>query len=272
MRFILIIILLSQNIYSQNSVAGVVLTSDNHPVIYATVSVENTAFGTYADSLGGFTLRNLKLNDVILISALRFEEKRLIYSGQDFIQVELTQQPIILNEVLVSKQKVKGKWRKVSKRIKPHWFEILLEGTTILYHFKDKDTKEIAGIKFRLRSNNNAQIVLRPCITVFNNDDISLLNRDYTQLFFIGKNDFYVEFEFYEIVKVPPEGVYIGIEVIDIVDNYNYEDGITIDFSIEGAEKTFRKGKTNFAQKSGIQANFDKQFDKNLYFELKVVR
>lgn len=272
MRFILIFILLSQKIYCQDSVAGVVMTSAKHPVIYSTVSIESTAFGTYSDSLGRFMLRHLKLNDTILVSALGFEEKRVLYTGQDFVRVELTQQPILLNEVVVSREKVKGKWRKVSKRIKPYWFNILLEGTTILYHFKDKNIKEIAGIRFRLRRNNNAQIVLRPCVTAWNNPEISFLSRDYTQLFFINKNDFYVEFEFNEIVTIPPEGVNMGIEVIDIVDNRNYEDGITIDFSTRGANKTFRKGKNNFVQKSGIQANFDKQFDKNLYFELKVIK
>jgi len=89
---------------AQNAVQGVVVESNNQPVVGANVKVIGDSAGSVTDSDGKFILNTSKgLPFEIEISSLGFESKRMqITSNKQVINVILNEKQNVLNEIVVS--------------------------------------------------------------------------------------------------------------------------------------------------------------------------
>lgn len=89
-------------IVSQNrqQVTGVVKTSDNEPLIGATVNVRGKQVGTVTDIKGQYQLRGIDPNDVLLFSYVGMKNVAIQVSGRTQINVTLEEDVQILDEVV----------------------------------------------------------------------------------------------------------------------------------------------------------------------------
>ncbi|GHT58149.1 SusC/RagA family TonB-linked outer membrane protein [Bacteroidia bacterium] len=72
------------------------------PIIGANVSVVGKTIGTVTDENGNFTLSNLANGDVIRITYLGYFSKDIVYSGQASVNVTLTEDAKVLDEVVIT--------------------------------------------------------------------------------------------------------------------------------------------------------------------------
>ncbi|NML19873.1 TonB-dependent receptor plug domain-containing protein [Pseudoflavitalea sp. G-6-1-2] len=77
------------------------VNSNDGPVIGATVSVQNTSFGTVTDAQGNFSLR-VPSKGTLVVTALGFEQTTIPISGQAFYEIKMTESELSLNEVVVT--------------------------------------------------------------------------------------------------------------------------------------------------------------------------
>jgi len=82
-------------------ISGMVLDSDNDPVIGANVLVKGTTRGTVTDIDGSFTI-DAQPEDVLVISYLGFETQEIVVGNQTNISVELLEDSFALGEVVVT--------------------------------------------------------------------------------------------------------------------------------------------------------------------------
>jgi len=105
MRFILLLFVgltLAFNAFAQQHVVkGVVKDGGGEPVIGASVVAKGTTNGVITDLDGQFTLGNVNLNTTIVISYLGYTSKEIIYTGQKELNVVLSEDAELLDEVVV---------------------------------------------------------------------------------------------------------------------------------------------------------------------------
>lgn len=263
-------LLLSQNTFS----AKILEKATNQPVAYATVMVKNSNLGTYSDTLGIFSLHNVKKGDTILISAMGYKTKPLINLEQVEDLIVLEREDIRLAPVVIQNHNGKGRWKKTFERNKLEGLMIhavLFEGTTIR-RFVTNIEGQIIGLKYYLvRPTADLTIVLRPMIT--DAEGNSLLYQDYTQTFQLKRHkNQTITFEFNEAVTLPKSGAYLGIETVSAPNNNNYEKLVQIECSADEDVKTDVKSLVNHKQESGRIFDFDKTLPNNLYMKVKIAR
>ena len=280
MRFVYILIpMLFMNtiLNAQTVLENKIVDSINgEPIPYSTVKIKNSNFGTYADSLGVFKLNLKSPTDSITVSSIGYYSKTIIVNDKldRSKPILLSPNMEILDEVVVKNYDNKGKWSKPFKKNKisrpslGFCNTILFEGTTLKSKYYNLNRK-INGIRFKTQlPSADMSVVIRPVIT--NLDGESLLTKDYTQTFYFKywkKSD--LEFEFREDVVLPEEGVYIGMEVISVPDNNNYEKAVGLMCASDEDLNTEITTIQNYMQQSGMVHNFDKTVDGGLYIEIK---
>jgi TonB-linked SusC/RagA family outer membrane protein len=75
------------------------------------ISVEGTSVGTISDSKGGFSLPAPALNAVLVISYVGYNTERVVYTGQQKIEIKITANVLALNEVVVTSLGIKREAR-----------------------------------------------------------------------------------------------------------------------------------------------------------------
>nr|WP_121273161.1 TonB-dependent receptor [Pedobacter schmidteae] len=116
-------VLLSQSLYGQTVLRGLITDKSKLPIAYASVSVKNTIDGATADSLGKFLLTTTaKGSQTIQVSALGF--KPLQYQVNmdtisGFLHLTLKKSPGQLNEVVISAGNMDATNDRVFTHIKP---------------------------------------------------------------------------------------------------------------------------------------------------------
>lgn len=85
---------------TKKTVSGVVKDKNGEPIIGASVSVVGTTIGTATDIDGKFSL-SVSGNEIIKISYIGYQEKRINIGTQVFINVILEEQTKLLDEVIV---------------------------------------------------------------------------------------------------------------------------------------------------------------------------
>ncbi|MCD8193792.1 MAG: SusC/RagA family TonB-linked outer membrane protein, partial [Tannerellaceae bacterium] len=85
----------------QNTVRGIVKDDLGEPVMAASVYVKGTTNGTVTDIDGNFTLSEVPLNAVISVSFIGYTNKEVTYTGQSFLNIMLSENTELLDEVVV---------------------------------------------------------------------------------------------------------------------------------------------------------------------------
>lgn len=85
---------------AQNAVTGIVLDSDNNPLIGATIVVKGTTNGTVTNIDGQFQL-NVPSNSTLLISYIGYKPQEINYSGQTTLNVIMVEDISAIDEVVV---------------------------------------------------------------------------------------------------------------------------------------------------------------------------
>lgn len=87
--------------YAQIQVRGKVVDSQGSPLIGVNVVVENTRQGTVTNADGGFSLTVPNKNSVIELSYIGFKAQKISLNGKTYIEVVLTEDVELLEEVVV---------------------------------------------------------------------------------------------------------------------------------------------------------------------------
>lgn len=258
--------------YSQSFYNGIVMDSlNNVPLPYITVKIKNTKKGTYSNSNGKFQLTKLKDVDTIVFSAIGYKTQEVPFDLKKDT-VRLSQYNIQLDEVVIKQYQKKGKWEKIFERKEVALINaVLFEGTTIRRKVTNLN-EDINGLRFFLIDpTQDLSITLRPIVSDIKGN--TLLKYDYVDTYHLkkGKNK-KITYTFKEDVNIPPEGGYLGIEVIDAPNNQNYKNNVQIECSSD--EVSFSEVITvfNYSQEDGKIHNFDKKIKDNLYLEIKVTK
>jgi TonB-dependent starch-binding outer membrane protein SusC len=102
--FLLLLLFLIANVYGfaqSKAISGIVLDSNNDPVMGANVSVSGTTNGTITDLNGAFTLRNVASDSKLKVSYIGFVTQTLSVRGQSSIKIILKENSETLDEVVV---------------------------------------------------------------------------------------------------------------------------------------------------------------------------
>lgn len=84
-----------------NTVTGTVKDSDGLEVIGANVVVKGTTNGTITNFNGEFTLNNVNINAVILVSYIGYNQQEVVYTGQP-LAIVLVEDALAIDEVVVT--------------------------------------------------------------------------------------------------------------------------------------------------------------------------
>src|SRR5690606_12000096 len=248
----ILLIFSSFYVFAQKSFKSTVVDSlTDTPIPYVLIKIKNTHLGTYTDSLGRFQLRDLKNADSIVLHAIGYQQKEVSCNLKSNV-ILLSPKNIQLDEVVIKQYSNKGKWKKVFDRKKVALFNnvILYEGTTVrrkVFNIKEK----INGLRFfLLKPTEEISITLRPTVQDINGNN--LLNRDYTATYHLKKGvSKKLTFDFKEDVKIPEEGAYLGIEVINAPNNQNYEKFVQLECTSDKISTSEVVTVVNYAQEDG---------------------
>ena len=95
-------LMLPLGILAQNSIKGKVVNGSNgQPLAGVTVSVKGTATATQSDNSGSFVLKNIKNGATLNFNFIGFKAESLVYSGQNDVTVQLTEENKAIEEVVV---------------------------------------------------------------------------------------------------------------------------------------------------------------------------
>ena len=100
--------LLALRVHASDSLVGRVVDEQRQPVSFASVYVENNPMqGTVTDTEGIFVLDSIAQHDKIIVSFIGFRtlEMRFKKIPTDTILVQMQEQPILLSETQVVKEK-----------------------------------------------------------------------------------------------------------------------------------------------------------------------
>ena len=87
---------------TRGGVVSGVVTDAIGPVAGAAVFVKDGANGVTTDIDGAYTLTDLNLNDVIVISLLGYQTQEIVYTGQTTLNVLLAEESTLLEGVVVT--------------------------------------------------------------------------------------------------------------------------------------------------------------------------
>lgn len=95
-------LMLPLGVLAQNSVKGKVVNGSNgQPLAGVTVSVKGTSTATQSDDSGSFVLKNIKNGATLNFAFIGFKAESLVYSGQNELTVQLTEENKTIEEVVV---------------------------------------------------------------------------------------------------------------------------------------------------------------------------
>lgn len=98
------------------SITGRVLDEKSKPVPFATVKVRGSNVGTSADAQGNFTI-NAKTGDVLVISAVDFNEQQITVGATNSVSASLTAMSKTIDEVVVTAQGIKRRSKELGYSI-----------------------------------------------------------------------------------------------------------------------------------------------------------
>ena len=87
-KLLFFMLILPLSVLAQNTFSGKVIdASNNQAMPGVSVTIEGTTSGTFTDSDGVFTLKNVKSGDAVSFSFLGYKTETIIYSNQSNITI-----------------------------------------------------------------------------------------------------------------------------------------------------------------------------------------
>lgn len=113
LQFLFVALLFSLNTFTQNTLEGKVIDTQK-PIPFATIQLENTGIHSVCDSLGRFKMDvgELSGEQLIVIKSLGYktlQKKINIQKGQNTIDFNLQEDPFLLEQVIVSSNRLETK-------------------------------------------------------------------------------------------------------------------------------------------------------------------
>jgi TonB-linked SusC/RagA family outer membrane protein len=87
--------------YAQRTIRGQVIDEAGEAIVGASIAIRGTNNGTFSDVNGYFTLSNVEVNNAIEISYMGYNTQRIVFSGQEQLNITLTEDTKQLDEVVV---------------------------------------------------------------------------------------------------------------------------------------------------------------------------
>jgi|GEM_PF-6540376 len=105
MKHLLLLILFTPLItFSQNSFKGVIVDTQNNPIQFASISINQTANGTYTNEIGIFHFDSIQPTDTLKISCIGYESRSICVKDiKD--QITLTSNSINIEEVTIDRKR-----------------------------------------------------------------------------------------------------------------------------------------------------------------------
>jgi len=101
-KLLLLLLMLPFSALAQSTVKGIVRdNTTGEPLPGVNVSVEGTTNGTSTDMDGSYTLPNIKSGDKLVFSYMGYLNQTATYAGQPTMDVNLTEDPQLIEEVVV---------------------------------------------------------------------------------------------------------------------------------------------------------------------------
>ena len=101
-KLLFFMLILPLSVLAQNTFSGKVIDASNNQVMPGvSVTIEGTTTGTFSDSEGVFTLRNVKSGNAVSFSFLGYKTETIIYENQQNVTISLQQQGQGIEEVVV---------------------------------------------------------------------------------------------------------------------------------------------------------------------------
>lgn len=95
-------LMLPLSVLAQNNIKGKVVNNSNgQPLAGVTVSVKGTSTATQTDNSGSFVLKNIKNGATLNFNYIGYKAESLVYSGQNDLTVQLTEENKAIEEVVV---------------------------------------------------------------------------------------------------------------------------------------------------------------------------
>tara|TARA_R110002096_G_scaffold436083_1_gene667046 strand:+ start:3145 stop:6129 length:2985 start_codon:yes stop_codon:yes gene_type:complete len=97
-----LVMLCIQNAFSQTkTVSGVVSDESGVPLPGVNVLLKGTTTGTTTDFDGNYTINNVSTNSILVFSYIGFATQEIFYSGQDKLNVNLSEDAGVLDEIVI---------------------------------------------------------------------------------------------------------------------------------------------------------------------------
>ncbi len=99
---LLLLFMMPMSFFAQSTVSGLITEADTGmPIPGANVVIQGTTTGTTTNFDGEYTLEGVNLDDVIVVSYVGFTSQEIPYTGQQTINVELSPDTAVLEEVVL---------------------------------------------------------------------------------------------------------------------------------------------------------------------------
>jgi TonB-dependent starch-binding outer membrane protein SusC len=99
--FLLMCLILSVNLFAQQTVKGRVEDTSGNPMVGVTVVIKGTTAGTLTDNEGAFSLQNVAQNKVLVFSFIGMKSQEVVYSGQPSLLVKMEDETQSIDELVV---------------------------------------------------------------------------------------------------------------------------------------------------------------------------
>jgi TonB-linked SusC/RagA family outer membrane protein len=101
-KLLFFMLILPLSVLAQNTFSGKVIDASSNQVMPGvSVTIEGTTTGTFSDSEGVFTLRNIKSGNAVSFSFLGYKTETIIYENQQNVTISLQQEGQGIEEVVV---------------------------------------------------------------------------------------------------------------------------------------------------------------------------
>lgn len=101
---------------SLRQLSGKVVTEDNTPVPYVSISIKDNENGTASDEEGKFVLMLPEGDQTLIVSSIGFETKEIAVARQDTLSIILRSNDIALDAMVVTSNAVSGQKKSKSKK------------------------------------------------------------------------------------------------------------------------------------------------------------
>lgn len=160
-------LLLTVAAYAQTSVTGKVTASDDNSALPGvSIVVKGTTTGTATRSDGTYSLTVPNRNATLIFSFIGYQSQEVAVGGRSVIDLQLTSDPQLLNEVIVTALGIKKDVRNIGVAIQT------VEGASLIKAREPNPVNSLVGKVAGLTIGASAELLRRPNISLRGNQDV----------------------------------------------------------------------------------------------------